>query len=116
MFGGANAFLETRLGSDSDDLRTFGDGSGRRLRQGRNGRRSRDPRYRRTLFEERSQKRHLWAGPRGAGPGPDDLQSGLSYDDVPILANGVQSDHTQNLPRRLVVLAHVIPLLGANEE
>ena len=81
MFGGANAFLETRLGSDSDDLRTFGDGSGRRLRQGRSGRRIID----------------------------------LRYDDVPLLADGVQSDNSQNLLGRLALPPLVTPLVGANE-
>jgi len=52
IFGGANAFPETRLGSDRDDLRTFGDGSRRRLRQGGSGRRIIDPRSRRPLFDE----------------------------------------------------------------
>ena len=33
-----------------------------------------------------------WAGPRGPGPGPHDLQSRLRYDDVSLLADGVQSD------------------------
>ena len=36
----------------------------------------------------------------------------LNYDDVSLLADGVQSDDTQNLLRRLALLAHVTPMLG----
>ena len=75
-----------------------------------------DPRSRRPLLDPRPCKRHLWAGPRGQGPGPHEMRRRLKYDDVSLLADGVQSDDTQNLLRRLALLAHVTPLLGANEE
>jgi hypothetical protein len=116
IFGGANAFLETRLGSDGDDLRAFSDGSGRRLRQGLSGRRIIDPRSRRALLDERSEKHHGRAGPRGSGPGAHDLQNRRSDDDVSLLADGVQNDNSQSLLGRLALLAHLTPLLGANEE
>ena len=80
------------------------------------GRRSCDPRYRLPLLDARPCKHHLWAGPRGQGPGPDEMRRRLKYDDVSLLADGVQSDVTQNLLRRLALLALVTPLLGANEE
>jgi len=34
----------------------------------------------------------------------------LRYDDVSLLADGVQSDDTQELLRRMALLAHVTPL------
>ena len=52
----------------------------------------------------------------GKGPVHTTCKDRLRYDDVSLLADGVQSDNTQNLLRRLALLAHVTPLLGANEE
>ena len=60
-------------------------------------RRSCDPRYRRDLCDARSCKRHLWEGSRGQGPCPHDVRRWLSYNDVSLIADGVQSDDTQNL-------------------
>ena len=50
------------------------------------------------------------------GKGPHEVRRRVSYNDVSLLADGVQSDDTQNLLRRLALLAHVTPMLGANEE
>ena len=80
------------------------------------GRRSCDPRYRLPLCDARSGKRHLWAGPRGQGPGPHEMRRRLKYDDVSLHADSVQSDDTQNLLRRLALLPRVTPLLGVSEE
>jgi hypothetical protein len=44
------------------------------------------------------------------------VQRRLSYNDVSLLADGVQRDGTPYLLGRLALLAHVIPMLGANEE
>ena len=52
----------------------------------------------------------------GQGPVQHDLQNRLRYDDVSLLADGVQSDNSQNLLGRLALPPHVTPLLGANEE
>jgi len=40
----------------------------------------------------------------------------LSYNDVSLLADGVQRDGTPYLLRRLALLAHVIAMPGANKE
>ena len=66
--------------------------------------------------DARSCKHHLWAGPRGQGPCPHEVRRRLKYNDVSLLADGVQSDNTQNLLRRLALLPRVTPSLGANEE
>ena len=52
----------------------------------------------------------------GKGPVHTKCEDRLNYDDVSLLADRVQSDNTQNLLRRLALLALVTPLLGANEE
>ena len=52
----------------------------------------------------------------GKGPVHTTCEDRLRYDDVSLLADGVQSDNTQNLLRRLALLPRVTPLLGANEE
>jgi hypothetical protein len=44
------------------------------------------------------------------------VQSRLGYDDVSLLADGVQGDISQNLFGRLALPPHVTPLLGADEE
>ncbi len=66
--------------------------------------------------DARSRKHHLWEGSRGQGPCPHDVRRWLRYNDVSLLADGVQSDGTPYLLRRLALLAHVTPMLGANEE
>ena len=48
----------------------------------------------------------------GKGPVHTKCEDRLKYDDVSLLADGVQSDDTQNLLRRLALL--LTPLLGAN--
>ena len=68
------------------------------------------------LCDARSCKRHLWEGSRGQGSCPHEVRRRLSYNDVSLLADGVQSDGTPHLLRRLALLAHVTPMLGANEE
>jgi hypothetical protein len=40
----------------------------------------------------------------------------LSYNDVSLLADGMQRDGTPYLLRRLALLAHVTPMLAANKE
>ncbi len=52
----------------------------------------------------------------GKGPCPHEVHRWLRYNDVPLLADGVQRDGTPYLLRRLALLAHVTPMLGANEE
>jgi hypothetical protein len=44
------------------------------------------------------------------------VQRRLDYNDMPLLADGVQRDGTPHLLRRLAVPAHVTPMLGANED
>jgi hypothetical protein len=68
------------------------------------------------LFSKNGLKNVIYGQGRvGQGPVQTTCKTGLGYDDVPFLADGLQSDHTQNLPRRLVMLADVTPVLGANE-
>ncbi|MGZ5915126.1 MAG: hypothetical protein ACXWJU_07340, partial [Hyphomicrobium sp.] len=59
---------------------------------------------------------HLWEGSRGQRPRPHDVQRWLGYNDLSLLADGVQRDGTPYLLRRLALPAHVISILGANEE
>ena len=49
----------------------------------------------------------------GKGPVHTTCKAGSAYDDVSLLADGVQSDDTQNLLRRLALPPYT-PLLGAN--
>ena len=52
----------------------------------------------------------------GKGPVHSDVQRRLSYNDVSLLADGVQRGRTPHLLGRLALLAHVTPMLGAIEE
>ena len=62
--------------------------------------------------------KNIMAGQGRVGQGPvhTTCKDRLRYDDVSLLADGVQSDDSQNLLRRLALLPRVTPLLGANEE
>ncbi len=51
----------------------------------------------------------------GKGPVHTTCVDGSGYNDVSLLADGVQRDGTPYLLRRLALLAHVTPMLGANE-
>ena len=60
--------------------------------------------------------RFLGQGRVGQGPVRTTCKNRLKYDDVSLLADGVQSDNSQNLLGRLALPPLVTPLLGANEE
>ena len=54
-------------------------------------------------------------GSRGQGSCPHEVRGRFNYNDVSLLADGVHSDGTPHLLRRLALFAHVTPMLGANE-
>ena len=51
----------------------------------------------------------------GKGPVHTTCKDGSAYNDVSLLADGVQRDGTPYLLRRLALLAHVTPMLGARQ-
>ena len=69
------------------------------------------------LFSTNGLKNIIYGQGRvGQGPVRTTCKNRLKYDDVSLLARGVQSDNSQNLLGRLALPPLVTPLLGANEE